>query len=206
MSYPVTLIVDYPDRQLNRLTTAFRLVWAIPILIVAGAVTAAGMSGGGSTLIAAGAGTGGVLFAAPLLMLVFRQKYPRWWFDWNVAWMRFSNRITAYLSLMDDHYPSTDEDQSVRFEVPYPNARRDLNRFLPLVKWLLAIPHYIVLLVLTIAGVFAVIGAWFAILVTGRYPRGLFDFMEGIIRYENRVAGYALLLATDEYPPFRLSA
>jgi hypothetical protein len=206
MNYPVTLTVDYPDRQLNRLTTAFRLVWAIPILILAGAVSAAGMSGGGSTLIAAAAGTGGVLFAAPMLMLVFRQKYPRWWFDWNVAWMRFNNRITAYLSLMDDHYPSTDEDQSVRFDVPYPNASQDLNRFLPLVKWLLAIPHYIVLVVLTVAGLFAVIGAWFAILVTGRYPRALFDFMEGIIRYENRVAGYALLLATDEYPPFRLSA
>jgi hypothetical protein len=204
MSYPVTLTIDYPDRQLNRLTTAFRLLWAIPILVLAGAVSAAGISGNEGALITAGAGTGGVIFAGPLLMLVFRQKYPRWWFDWNVAWMRFSNRIAAYLALMDDRYPSTDEDQSVHLAVPYPDARQDLNRFMPLVKWLLAIPHYIVMVLLAIGSLLAIIAAWFSILLTGRYPHALFDFVEGAIRYQNRVAGYALLLATDEYPPFRL--
>ena len=78
-------------------------------------------------------------------MIVFRQKYPRWWFDWNLELLRFSNRVGVYFALMDDRYPSTDEQQYVQLDFPYPDAERDLNRWLPLVKWLLAIPHYIVL-------------------------------------------------------------
>jgi hypothetical protein len=152
------------------------------------------------------AGTGGLLFFAPLLMILFRQKYPRWWFDWNLQLLRFSNRVTVYVALMDDAYPSTDEEQSVVLEFPYPDAKDGLNRWLPLVKWLLAIPHYVILLFLTLAAVVAVIVAWFAILFTGRYPRGIFDFVEGVIRWWNRVIGYAFILITDEYPPFSLSA
>jgi hypothetical protein len=203
--YPVQFAVDYPDRDLNRVTTAFRIFTIIPIAIVLGTV-----SGGtwqwsyqhGST---AAAGAGGLLFFGPLLMILFRQKYPRWWFDWNLELQRFSNRVGIYLALMDDTYPSTDDHQSVHLEYRYPDAERDLNRGLPLVKWLLAIPHYIVLFFLDIAAVVVVIVAWFAILVTGRYPRGMFDFVEGVIRWNNRVAGYALTLVTDQYPPFRLA-
>src|SRR5213592_1809558 len=204
--YPVQYSVEYPDRPLNRLTTAFRIIVAIPILIVAGAVgghQSAYQSAHQDWTIAAGAG--GVLFLGPLLMILFRQKYPRWWFDWNRELLRFSNRVTAYLALMDDHYPSTDEEQSVHLDFPYPDVPRELNRWLPLVKWFLAIPHYVVLFFLEIGAGVVVIIAWFAILFTGHYPRGLFDFVEGVIRWHNRVIGYALLLVTDRYPPFRLS-
>ena len=146
----------------------------------------------------------GLLFLPPLLMIVFRQKYPRWWFDWNLQLLRFVNRVGVYLALMDDRYPSTDEEQSVHLDFPYPDAQAGLNRWLPLVKWLLAIPHYVVLFFLYIGVFFAAIGAWFAILFSGRYPRGIFDYIEGVIRWHNRVVGYAGVLVTDEYPPFRL--
>ena len=148
---------------------------------------------------------GGLLFLPLVLMILFRQKYPRWWFDWNLQLLRFSNRVTAYLGLLDDRYPSTDEHQAVTLELPYPDAKQGLNRWLPLVKWLLAIPHYILLALLWIAAVCAVIIAWFAILFTGRYPRGLFDFVLGVLRWGNRVNAYAFVLVTDQYPPFRLS-
>lgn len=204
--YPVRFSVDYPQRPLDRLSTFFRLIAAIPILIVLGAVSGGTWqwsSNGDTSAVAAGAG--GLLFFAPLLMIVFRQKYPRWWFDWNKELLRFSNRVTVYLALMDDRYPSTDERQSVLLDYPYPDARRDLNRWLPLVKWFLAIPHFITLFFLSIAAVVAVIVAWFAILFTERYPRELFDFVEGVIRWADRVVGYAIILVTDEYPPFRLA-
>jgi hypothetical protein len=205
-SYPVQFAVEYPDRDLDRLTSAFRIFTVIPIAIVLGVI--GGFSGefdaGSSTRTYAIGGTG-LLFLPPLLMIVFRQKYPRWWFDWNLQLLRFSNRVGAYIALMSDRYPSTDEEQYVRLDFPYPDAKNGLNRWLPLVKWFLAIPHYVVLVFLYIATLFALIAAWFAILFTGRYPRGIFDFVEGVARWQNRVVGYALILVTDEYPPFRLS-
>ena len=204
--YPVQFSVDYPDRPLDRLTTLFRIFVAIPIAIVLGAVeggTWQWTSGGRTMTVAAGAG--GLLFFAPLLMIVFRQKYPRWWFDWNLELQRFGTRVGAYLALMDDRYPSTTDHQSVHLDYTYPDAERELNRWLPLVKWFLAIPHYVVLFFLHIALVVVVIIAWFAILFTGHYPRALFDFVEGVIRWDNRVVAYAFVLVTDQYPPFRLS-
>ena len=138
-------------------------------------------------------------------MILFRQKYPLWWFEWNLQLLRFANRVGVYLALMDDRYPSTDEQQSVHLEFGYPDAQVDLNRWLPLVKWFLAIPHWIVLFFLYVGVVFAAIGAWFAILFTGRYPRSIFDYIEGVIRWHNRVVGYAIILITDRYPPFALS-
>jgi len=136
------------------------------------------------------------------LMIVFRQKYPRWWFDWNLELLRFSNRVGTYVALMNDRYPSTDERQWVQLDFPYPDAQQELNRWLPLVKWLLAIPHYIVLFFLYLAAIVVVIAAWFAILFTGRYPRGIFTFVEGVARWHNRVVGYAFIMVTDRYPPF----
>jgi hypothetical protein len=207
-AYPVRFAVDFPDRDLNRLTTAFRIFTVIPIAIVLGTIGGYsarwGTSTAGTSEVAVG-GTG-LLFLPPLLMIVFRQKYPRWWFDWNLQLLRFANRVGVYLALMDDRYPSTDEQQAVHVELAYPDARAGLNRWLPLVKWLLAIPHYLVLFFLYIGAFFAAIGAWFAILFTGRYPRGIFDFIEGVIRWHNRVIAYALILVTDAYPPFRLRA
>lgn len=202
---PVRSSVDYPDRDLNRLTTFFRVFTAIPILIVLGSVGGGMVQWGSDQGTAAAAGAGGFLFFGPLLMILFRQKYPRWWFEWNLELMRFTNRVGIYLGLMDDRYPSTDEHQSVHLDIDYPEVSQDLNRWLPLVKWFLTVPHYVVLLFLYVAAVVVVVIAWFAILFTGRYPRGLFDFVEGVIRWHNRVVGYAFILVTDHYPPFRLA-
>lgn len=205
-TYPIQFSVDYPDRTLNRLTTFFRIFVVIPIAIVLGAVsgqTWQWSSGHTSRVVAAGAG--GLLFFAPLLMILFRKKYPRWWFDWNLELQRFSTRVATFVALMDDRYPSTTDHQSVHLEYEYPDAERDLNRWLPLVKWFLAIPHYIVLAFLDIAAVVVLIISWFAILFTGRYPQGFFHFIEGVLRWHNRVLAYALVLVTDRYPPFRLS-
>jgi hypothetical protein len=204
-TYPVRFAVDYPDRPLNRLTSAFRVFVAIPILIVLGTVSSSSFvwSHDGAS---AASGEGGTLFFGPLLMIVFRRKYPRWWFDWNVELQRFTNRVVVYVLLMDDRYPSTDDKQSVHLDYVYPDASRDLNRWLPLVKWLLAIPHFIVLGFLWFAALAVVIVAWFAILFTGRYPRGMFGFVEGVMRWGQRVIAYAFVLTTDKYPPFSLAA
>jgi hypothetical protein len=208
--YPVQLDVEFPDRSLNRLTTFFRLFTIIPIAIVLGTVSGAQTwssydANATDTTATLAVGAGGILFAGPLLMILFRQKYPRWWFDWNLELTRFSSRVTLYGALLDDRYPSTDEAQALRLDMPYPDARTELNRWLPLVKWLLAIPHFIVLFFLGIAAFVCIVIAWFAILFTGRYPRGLFDFVVGVGRWAVRVTAYAVLLVTDRYPPFSLS-
>jgi len=204
--YPVTLRVEYPDRELNRLTTGLRILWAIPILVVLGTVSDATWSwsynNGARTF---GAGVGGVLFLGPLLMIVCRQKYPRWWFDWNLELQRFATRVGAYLALMTDQYPATDEAQQVHLDYVYPDVERDLNQWLPLVKWAFALPHYIMLFFLYIGLIFTSIAAWFAIVFTGTYPRDLFNYAEGVIRWHSRVVGYAFTLVTDEYPPFSLA-
>ncbi len=205
--YPAELDVEYPDRPLNRLTTFFRIFTIIPIAIVLATVSGATQpySTGPETPTTIVVGAGGVLFAGPLLMILFRQKYPRWWFDWNLELTRFSSRVALYGALLNDRYPSTDERQSLTLEIPYPDVPNELNRWLPLVKWLLAIPHFIVLFFLGIAAFVCIVIAWFAILFTGRYPRGLFDFIVGVGRWSVRVSAYAILLATDRYPPFSLS-
>jgi hypothetical protein len=203
--YPVRFGVDYPDRPLNRLTTFFRVFTIIPIAIVYTAITGYSStweSAEGTTVTVAVSGIG-LLFVPVLLMLLFRRKYPRWWFDWNLNLQSFANRIGVYLLLMEDRYPSTDEEQAVRLDYTYPEAT-NLSRGLPLIKWLLAIPHYIVLLFLHLGVFFVTIFAWFAILFTGRYPRGAFDYVEGVLRWHNRVVGYAFALVTDRYPPFSL--
>jgi hypothetical protein len=205
--YPVRFAVDYPDRQLNRLTTAFRIFTVIPIAIVLGTIGgySARYDGGSNAAGGAAIGGAGLLVIPPLLLLLFREKYPRWWFDWNLELLRFMNRVGIYFALLDDRYPSTDDHQSVQLDFPYPDAKQELNRWLPLVKWLLAIPHYIVLFFLYIGAFFVVIAAWFAILFTGRYPRGLFDYIVGVARWHNRVTAYAFILVTDRYPPFQMA-
>lgn len=181
--YPARLSISYPDRPLDRLSTALRLLYALPILMVLSLL-------------------GEVLMLPAAAMIVARQKYPRWWFDFNVEYARFSTRVSAYMLLMSDEYPSTEEPQYVDLELDYPDVERDLNRWLPIVKWLLVIPH---LLVLALLGMLlAAIAAWFVILVNGRYPRGIFDFVEGVLRWALRVEAYAFLLTTDRYPPFSL--
>ena len=197
--YPVQFSVEYPDRPLDRLSSIFRIIAAVPIFIV-GVFVFGGIDANDYNYLF----PGGVLFLAPLLLILFRGKYPRWWFDWNVGVLKFGNRILAYVLLLRDEYPSTDEEQAVRTDVAYPDVETDLNKFLPIVKWLLAIPHYVVLVFLSIAVVVVAVIAWFAILATGRYPRALFDFVEGVIRWGTRVECYMFLLTTDRYPPFSL--
>lgn len=201
--YPVKLVIDYPGRQLNRLTSVFRIFLAIPVLIVISLISGPNANWGEHAKNAA-FGWGGILFLPTLLLLLFRAKYPKWWFDWNAGLTRFSLRVVSYLALLTDTYPSTDEEQSVHVTIAYPNASKDLNRWMPLVKWFLAIPHYFILVFLFVGAIFAVIFAWFAILFTGKYPRGLFDYVTGVMRWALRVSGYAFLLLTDIYPPFSL--
>ncbi|MFN0281664.1 MAG: DUF4389 domain-containing protein [Kineosporiaceae bacterium] len=209
-SYAARLDIDYPER-LDRVTSAFRLIWSIPILIVLGVLSASSnetvrtVSGDVvTTTTRSGGGIEGGLFAATLLMIVFRQRYPRWWFDFARELARFGARVGAYLLLLTDRYPSTVDEQSIHLEIDYPDVEADLNRWLPLVKWLLAIPHYLVLAVLALGGVVVWVIAWFAILFTGRYPRSLFDYLVGVGRWALRVQAYAFLLVTDRYPPFSL--
>jgi hypothetical protein len=211
--YAARLAIDYPEK-LDRVTTLFRLIWAIPIVIILSLLSASAsetvtvVTGTGETLsqvTRTGVGITGGLFVATMLMILFRVRYPRWWFDFARELTRFEARVGAYLALLTDRYPSTVEEQSVHLEIDYPDVEQDLNRWLPLVKWLLAIPHYIVLAVLLVVAIVAVVIAWFAILFTGRYPRGLFDYVVGVGRWSLRVQAYAFLLVTDRYPPFSLS-
>jgi len=213
-SYPARLIIDYPER-LDRFSTFFRLIWIIPIAIIASllsatsssTVTTVAVTETGTVVSKATESGGGIvagLFAATVLMIVFRERYPRWWFDFGRELARFTMRVGAYLFLLTDQYPSTEDEQSVHLELDYPDVEQDLNRWLPLVKWLLAIPHYIVFAFLAIGAIFAVFIAWFAVLFTGRYPRGLFEYVVGVARWGLRVQAYAILLVTDRYPPFTL--
>ena len=189
-SYPVIFDVEYPDGPQNRLKAVFRIILAIPILILVSTITGGAQSGS--------------LLLGPALMIIFRQKYPRWWFDFNVELARFNARIGVYLALLREEYPATDDHQAITLDFEYPDVERDLNRWLPIVKWILAIPHYVLLILLGIVAILAIVAAWFAILFTGNYPRGLFEFVVGVGRWSYRVQAYAFLLTTDKYPPFSL--
>ena len=190
MDYPVKFDVAYPDGPQDRLKAVFRIFLAIPILILVSTITGGAQSGS--------------LLLGPALMIIFRQKYPRWWFDFNVELARFNARIGVYLALLREEYPATDGHQAVTLDFEYPDVERDLNRWMPIVKWILAIPHYVLLILLGIVAILAIVAAWFAILFTGNYPRGLFEFVVGVGRWSYRVQAYAFLLTTDKYPPFSL--
>lgn len=204
--YPAGLKVDYPDRRLNRLTSFFRIFVIIPIAIVIGLIASANIGWGGHT----GSNhwtwmySGGLLFLPLVLMILFRKKYPKWWFDWSLSMSKFSARVSSFFLLLRDEYPSTDEEQAIHLELIYPDADKQLGRGWPLIKWFLAIPHYVILFFLFIAVIVCWIIAWFAILFSGRYPRGLFDFIVGVQRWALRVTAYAFLLITDKYPPFSM--
>ncbi|MRR09887.1 DUF4389 domain-containing protein [bacterium] len=202
--YPATLTVDYAPVR-DRWTVFFRIFYAVPIIIIWALLFA---NGSGSSDDGSGSGAAwgaGVVFLPVLLMIVFRRKYPKWWYDWNLALTKFGTRVAAYVLLLRDEYPSTDEEQAARADFPYPDARAGLDRWLPLVKWLLAFPHYVCLCALGVAVAVFTVVSWFAILFTGSYPRPMFDLVAGTMRWGLRVGAYAFLLVTDEYPPFRLS-
>ncbi len=206
-AYPASLSIDYPNK-LNRVSSFFRVLWSIPILILASILTSSGGSvstnEAGQMVSSSGSGIAGALFAATLLMILFRQRYPRWWFDFNLELNRFTTRVCAYLFLLTDKYPSTEDTQAVHLNFEYPDVKTELNRWMPLVKWFLAIPHYFVLSVLALGAFFTTIFAWFSILFTGTYPKSLFEYVVGVGRWGLRVVAYAFLLTTDKYPPFSL--
>lgn len=205
--YPARLDVDYPEK-LDRFTSALRLLWIVPILVIlaliSGSRSSTSISETGEEIATSGSGIAGGLFLATMLMIVIREKYPRWWFDFTKNLARFTTRVGVYFALLTDSYPSTDEEQSVHLELDYPEVREDLNRWLPMVKWLLAIPHYLALVVLAVGAIGAIVLAWFSILFTGRYPKALFNYVVGVGRWGLRVQAYAFLLITDRYPPFSL--
>ena len=206
--YAARLDIDYTEK-LDRVTTLLRLIWIIPIAVILSLLTATGnetvATDSGNRIVSTGGGISAGLGIATMLMIVFRVRYPRWWYEFARELTRFGARIGAYFALLTDRYPSTVEEQSVHLEIDYPDVERDLNRWLPLVKWLLAFPHYFVLAALWLAAIVAIVVAWFSILVTGRYPRPLFDFVIGVGRWSLRVDAYAFLLVTDRYPPFSLT-
>lgn len=182
--YPLQYSVDYPEGPRNRLTALVRLILAIPIIII-------------SIFLA------WQVIVPTFFMILFRNKYPRWWFDWNLEVLRFTSRVNSYVLLLRDEYPATDDQQAVHLDIPYPEEG-ELNRFMPIVKWILAIPHYIALWILSMIVLVLSFIAWLSILIVGRYPRGMFDFTVGMMRWSNRVTAYAFVLTTDRYPPFRL--
>ena len=202
--YPVKLNIEYPEKC-DRLTTFFRFFVAVPILIILSMLVRYwGDDCECNRLYYYGYGAG-IVFMPVLLMILFNKKYPRWWFDWNVALVKFAARVESYLSLLTHEYPSTDEEQRVHLEIPYPDVEKELGRGMPLIKWLLVLPHAIVLSFLYIAAGVCVVIAWFAILFTEKYPVELFNFVVGVMRWSLRVFAYAVLLTTDIYPPFSLS-
>ena len=214
--YPARLEIDYPEK-LDRLTTFFRILWIIPIILILGLVSGAGetitntvlVNEAGEVIRRTQETAGGLvvgLATATGLMILFTRTYPRWWFDFSRELTRFEYRVGAYAGLMTDQYPSVVDEQSVHLEIDYPDVPTELGRWMPVFKWFLAIPHYIVLAFLSIGALVAVIFAWFAILFTGRYPRTLFDYNVGVSRWWLRVVAYTTLLVTDEYPPFSLKA
>ena len=208
--YPVQFDVEYPEGGVNRLTALVRILLAMPVLIV---ITLIGRN---SFIFSQFDGSGGSaqldlmlmpfgIFMSTALMILFRNKYPRWWFDWSLELARFQARVGAYLFLLRDEYPSTDDHQAVTLDIAYPDVESQLNRVLPLFKWLLAIPHYIALTFLGIGAVIVVVIAWIAILITGQHPLWSFRYLVGVSRWSYRVGAYAFLMTTDRYPPFRLA-
>jgi hypothetical protein len=201
--HPVSLKIDYPERS-DRLTVFFRFLLVIPVFIILILLTSVSYDSENASEDVERVYSAGIVFAPTLLMIVFRQKYPRWWFDWNLALTGFSLRVASYVLLLRDEYPSTDEAQSVHVTIPYPDVEKDLERWMPLVKWFLIIPHVIVLGILLAGVTLCTFPVWFIILFTGRYPRSIFDFIVGFLRWSLRVYAYAFLLTTDIYPQFSL--
>jgi hypothetical protein len=197
-NYPAQLSIKYNNKS-NRVTVFFRLFLVLPILIIFILLLGLLVQDNDSNAVQIG---GGFLFFPIMLMIVFRQKYPKWWFDWVYELTKFVNRVSAYMMLLTDKYPSTDEEQDVEVSLEYPNVKEDLNRYLPLIKWLLAIPHLLIMIIFLVLWLLLSPIVWLIVLIMGKMPEKLFNFLVGFLRYVLRVGAYSILLITDKYPSF----
>ena len=197
MSKQVQTKLVVNTRKRNRATTFFRPILIIPILIFVGTFSS---SNSGATSIS-------FTLAVPVLLaLVFRNIYPSYIYGFNQSFLELQNRISLYALYLTDEFPSIEKSKYVTITLPEVRGGKALNRWLPLVKWLLAIPLYVVGVVYLAVTVIYTIIAWFNILFTGKYPKFAIDFVVGTVQFWNRVTGYAFILVTDEYPTFSVKA
>jgi len=198
MSNQIETQIDVSLTERNRLTAFFRLILVVPAFIfISSFAPTASFSDDGSAILA------GLLALPAALAIVVRQVYPSYVLAFNEAVLSLQTRVDAYLLLLSDQYPSIEENDVVSVTFPEVDAKQ-LNRWLPLVKWLLALPLYLVGIVYFIYAALLTLLGWFSILFTGNYPEVCAEGVVGTIAYWNRVAGYAFLLVTDEYPTFSL--
>ena len=190
----ITVQLDNRDRK----SVLLRIFLVVPIAIFVSAFTAWSGSSEASTFLS------GLLFLPVLLALVFREIYPSYALAFNKSLLALSTRVTAYILVLNDKYPSIEESDYVTITFPDVEGGAKLNRYLPLVKWLLALPLYIVGAVYAIYGFAVLIFTWFTILFTGKMPAFSAEVLLGVTQYWNRIYGYAFLLVTDEYPSFSL--
>ena len=198
MSNQIETVVTVQLENRDRKSVLLRIFLVVPMAIFISAFTAWSGSTEASTFLS------GLLFLPVLLALVFRGIYPSYVLDFNRSLLALSTRVTAYILLLNDKYPSIEESEDVKITFPDVEGGAKLNRYLPLVKWLLAVPLYLVGLVYTIYGIAVLIFTWFTILFTGKMPAFSGEVLLGVTKYWNRVYGYAFLLVTDEYPSFSL--
>ena len=196
MSNQIETYIEIKLENRDQVSGLFRYILIVPVLIFAAA-----FAPGGAESLSIGMG---VVVLPTLLAIVFRGVYPSYALRFNQSIVELSTRITAYALLLNDNYPSIEANSSVRVVFPDVEDGKKLNRLLPLVKWLLAIPLYIVGIVYTIYGLIMLIVGWFAVIFTKAMPQAVAEVLFGVTRFWNRVLGYAFLLVTDEYPSFSL--
>jgi hypothetical protein len=198
MSNQIETQIDVSLTERNRLTALFRIILVMPALLFLASFSPDSAFSEDNIGIYAG------LLALPAaLAIVIRQVYPSYVLAFNEALLSLQTRVDAYLLLLTDEYPSIEENDVVSVTFPEVDAKQ-LNRWLPLIKWLLALPLYLVGIVYVIYAAVLTVIAWFSVLFTGNYPEFCAEGVVGTIAYWNRVAGYALLMVTDEYPTFSL--
>ena len=199
MSNQIQTLIQVELEDRNRLTAFFRLIIVLPVAIYSSAFAIDSMS-----TDTWGYSLGGLIVLPTFLALVFRGIYPSYALAFNHALISLETRVNAYALLLTDDYPSIEENDIVKITLPEVGNGSQLSRVMPLVKWFLAIPLYVMGIIYLVYGIFLTLFAWFSILFTGKYPVWSADAMVGILAFYNRVYGYAFILVTDEYPSFSL--
>jgi len=196
MSNQIETQIDVTLTERNRVTALFRLILVVPMAIFVASFAPAWSNNTDSWSV-------GLLVFPVALTLVFRQVYPSYLLTFNEALLSLQTRVDAYVLLLTDEYPSIEENDVVSVTFPEVDAKA-LSRWLPLIKWFIAIPLYLLGVAYIIYAAFLTLFAWFSILFTGNFPEFCAEGIVGVIAYWNRVVGYALVLVTDEYPTFSL--